>query len=265
MNIKEIISVMETLAPPQLALDWDNTGLLIGDENNPVNNILLALDISDETINEAIAKNAQLIITHHPIIFKGIKSITTKTAYGRQMIKLIQNNIAVFTSHTNLDITEPGVNDSLFNALELQNKGHLKETQEGYFLGRIGDTIKPYTLSEYAAFVAKKLNIDIVRYVGDDDAKITRVAICGGAASDMDMFALAVKKGAQVYITGDIRYHETQKAQGIGLNLIDATHYATENLALPDVASYLTEKLQGGGICVSVSQVNLQPFKRGCI
>lgn len=261
MKISEIMAQMEALAPQNLSLDWDNTGLLIGDMNGQVNNILLALDINEEVIDEAISQNAELIITHHPIIYKPIKSITTRTTPGRWMIKLIQNNIAVFTSHTNLDITTPGVNDSLFNLLELKNKDHLKETHEGYSLGRVGDTSKPYTLREFAEFVSKKLNVNIVRYVGDDNTKITRAALCGGTACDLDMFKAAVKKGAQVYITGDIRYHETQRAQGVGLNLIDATHFATENPALSDVKVYLDKQLKGSGVGVNVSQVDLQPFK----
>lgn len=260
MKAYEIINIMEELAPKKLALDWDNVGLILGDSQIDVKNVLICLDVNEEVIQEAINLEANMIISHHPIIFKAVKSITAQTTPGKWMIKIIQNNIALYTSHTNLDITNPGVNDSLFNALELKNKEGLQDVQNGNFLGRVGDTQKEYTLEEFAKFTSDKLGVNITRYVGDKNSKVKRVALCGGAASDLDFFKNAIEKGADVYITGDIRYHETQRAQGIGLNLIDATHFATENIAMPDVANYLEQRTKNMNIYVS--KVDLQPFKK---
>lgn len=264
MKAHEIIDIMEELAPKKLALDWDNPGLLLGDDQIDVKNILICLDVNEDVINEAISLDANMIISHHPIIFKAVKNITTKTTPGKWMIKIIKNDMTLYTSHTNLDITNPGVNDSLFNALELSNKEGLQDVGDGNFLGRIGDTKKEYTLHEFAMFVGEKLGTDIVRYVGNKNTKINRVALCGGAASDLDFFKNAVDKGADVYVTGDIRYHETQRAEGIGLNLIDGTHFATENIAMQDVANYLKDKTEQKvpKMNIHVSKVDLQPFKK---
>lgn len=260
MNTSEIISIMQKLANEDLALEWDNTGFILGDDKSSVKTILLALDIDDNVINEAIGYGVQLIITHHPIIFKGVKNITTKTTPGKWMLKLIKNNISVYTSHTNLDIIQGGVNDSLFDALQLVNKSPLKDLENGNAMGRVGDTVKTYTLQEFANFVGQKLNTNLVRYVGNADEQINRVALCGGAASDLGFFKAAVQRGAHVFVTGDVRYHEAQRAQGIGLNLIDATHFATENVVLKDLKKYLQSQVNDS-ITIHLSQADLQPFK----
>lgn len=265
MIAKDVIETIEKLAPLHLAMDWDNPGLILGNEDKQVQNILLALDIDELVINEAISHKIDMIITHHPIIYKAVKNINSRTTVGRWMLKLIQHDITVYTAHTNLDITEGGVNDTLFNRLGLTDKTGLQETTPGHYLGRVGKVVGDHTLKSYSEYVAKQLEVDIVRYVGDPDAKVHHVAICGGAASDYDMFKAAAKAGADLYITGDIRYHETQRAQGLGLNLIDATHHGTENLALADLKTYLDTQLNKNsnkGISILLSEVDLQPFKK---
>lgn len=259
MNIQAIIDRMETLAPQNLALDWDNPGLLVGDPQQSVTGVLLCLDVNQAVIEEAIRLNANLIISHHPIIFKAIQQVTTATPQGQWMINMIKHNISLYTSHTNLDIAAGGVNDSLFEALGLVNKQGLVPQGEGQFLGRVGDTRTAYTLQSFATHVAAQLGTDMVRYVGNADSPVNRVALCGGAASDAEFFSTAKAQGADVYITGDIRYHDTQIAQGLGLNLIDGTHYATENLAMKDVAQYLTQHTTG--LHIHVSSIDLQPFQ----
>lgn len=260
MKCSKIINIIEELAPPSLALSWDNVGLIIGNADDNISTILLALDINDQVIDEAIDINAQLIITHHPPIFKGIKNITTDSATGRYLIKLLQNKISVYTSHTNLDICNRGVNDTLFKILQLKDKVNLNTYENGHSLGRIGNTNKSYTLLEFTKFVSNKLNVSIVRYVGDPNSIITKVALCGGSASDQEMFNLALQNGAHVYLTGDIRYHEAFNAIGMGLNLIDATHFATENYALLDVKTYIENKVNED-IKIFISNADLQPFK----
>ncbi|MCL1924973.1 MAG: Nif3-like dinuclear metal center hexameric protein, partial [Defluviitaleaceae bacterium] len=187
----------------------------------------------------------ELIITHHPPVFKGLKHINTHTALGKRIIDLIKHDITVYVSHTNLDIAEGGVNDSLFNKLQLKNRERLTDT-----LGLVGDIQNPMSLSEFAKFTAKQLNVPIARYVGEEDTLITRVAVCGGSASDIFMFKSAINKNAQVYVTGDLRYHESQKARDMGLNLIDATHYATEAPVLEDLKIYLQSHFENLNIHV---------------
>ena len=262
MTAKDIINSIEKLAPIHLALDWDNPGLILGYEDKPVSRLLLALDINEEVIDEALANQVDMIITHHPIIYKAIKHINSRTTVGKWMLKLIQNNITVYTAHTNLDIAEGGVNDTLFHKLQLTDKEGLHETAPGHYIGRVGNLSQPHTLKTFSAFVASQLGVDILRYVGSPDAPVKRVALCGGAASDYEFFKAVAAKGADVYITGDIRYHETQRAQGLGINLIDATHYATENIALVDLQAYLQKNLPDGNLSIQLSRINLQPFHK---
>jgi len=248
MKCKDIINQMRTLAPENLAMSWDNTGFMVGDLDSDVQKILLALDITDDVVEEAMQKSANLIITHHPVLYKDFKSITTQTAVGRRVIKLIQNNIAVYSSHTNLDMCDGGVNDALFSVLELTKKEKLMEQNTPLDIamaGRVGELKTPMTLEEFAEFTKKKLNLQGIRFVGDEATKITKVALCAGAASDKQMFDLAVKNGAEVYITGDICYHDGQKAQDMGLCLIDATHYASENVVFNTLKKYLQDNLKG--------------------
>lgn len=246
VKIKEIIEKIEFLAPKNLALDWDNIGLLIGDDNLEVKNVLISLDADDNTIKKAIEIDANLIITHHPIVFKGLKHVNTHTALGRRVIELIKNDITVYTAHTNLDVAEEGVNLSLFNRLSLTNKNKLTEN-----LGLIGTLKNEFTLKQFANFTASKLNVPILRYVGKDDAIVKKIAICGGSAMDDYMLKSAVNAGADVYITGDLRYHESQKARDLGMNLIDATHYATEVLVLEDIKLYLQKHFENLNIQIS--------------
>ncbi|MCL1935489.1 MAG: Nif3-like dinuclear metal center hexameric protein [Defluviitaleaceae bacterium] len=255
----DIIEKMEELAPQSLALEWDNVGLLLGNYEKNIKKILLALDINDDVLKEAILQKCDMIITHHPIIFKSIKKITTYDTIGRYIIEIIKNDICLFSAHTNLDICNNGLNDILFHTLELENKGHLKEITNEFSLGRIGDTKTSYTLKDFAKFVSEKLDVDIVRFVGDENAKIKKVALCGGASSDREMFYIAKNKGADVYITGDIRYHESYDAQAIGLNLIDATHFATENIVIGHIKKYLDKHFKD--LDIYLSNIYLQPFK----
>lgn len=259
MTQKEIIAEIETLAPKELALEWDNIGLILGEENKEIDSVLLTLDINRQVVKEALEKKADLIITHHPPIVKPIRSLTTATAQGSMMIELLKNNISLYTCHTNLDICACGVNDTLFNLLELTDKKLLKEYENGYSLGRLGRLNKACTLFEFTEFVKEKLAVDIIRYVGYENSEITTVALCGGAASSVDMFDIASEKGADVYLTGDIRYHDAMYAKGLELNLIDASHYATEHYAMGDLKEYLEKSFPG--VAFYVSQVDLQPFK----
>ena len=261
MSIQKIIDIMEEIAPSKLALDWDNTGFLVGDSDANVEHVLVALDIDMRVIEEAINLGVQLIISHHPIIFKGIKHVNNQTHTGLFITRLIQNGIAAFAAHTNYDIVPRGINDSLFDILQLQDKQMLDITGSEHCLGRVGTVKEPVTLEEYSRFVANALNVDILRYVGDPNAIVKRVAVCGGASSEIQMFELALKKGADLYITGDIRYHEAQTAYFLGLNLIDATHYATEQVGMVALAKELKNRLSDSGVQVSLSKTNFQFFK----
>ena len=244
MSVKcsEIINIMEEYANSNLAEAWDNVGLMVGDESANIDKILVALDIDDKVIDEAIEKKCNMIITHHPFIFKGIKTIKSSDITGSRIIKLIKNDICVYSSHTNLDIAINGTNDTLAKLLNLEKIGNLFEKDNSSVgLGRVGETKETVTFSHLIDNVKKVLNLNNLVVSGDLNTKIKKVGICTGAGGDVDFMLQAVSKGCDVYITGDIKYHNSQVANDLGLCLIDATHYASEVIIVPVICDYINK------------------------
>ena len=242
MSVKcsDIINIMEEYANSNLAEDWDNVGLMVGDENKTISKILVALDIDDKIIDEAIEKNCDMIITHHPFIFKGIKSIKASDTIGSRIIKLIKSNICVFSAHTNLDIAKNGTNDTLANLLNLEKISNLFEKDNSVVgLGRVGQLFETMPFSKLIENVKKVLNLDSLVVSGNLDIPVKKVGICTGAGGEIDFMLQAVSKGCDVYITGDIKYHNSQVANDLGLCLIDATHYASEAIIIPVICDYI--------------------------
>jgi len=252
MKCNEITKILEQLAPTHLALEWDNVGLLVGCGDSDIKAILLALDVNDDIIEEAVELGANLIITHHPIFLGGVKAITTATPVGKRAIKLIKSDIALYSAHTNLDICEMGTNDTLFSILELADSRTLLDD---IGLGKVGD-INKTTLAQLAGLVAAKLNVPTLRYIGEGDTQVSTVAICTGAL-DKAMIMAAKAKSCDVLISGDIKYHDAHMALDMGISLIDATHYATENIVLESVKKYLEQHID---IETHISSVDMQPF-----
>ncbi len=248
MIAKDIINAIDELAPPYLAEEWDNSGLQLGSREKEVSKVLLALDITKGVVDEAVKNNIDMIITHHPLIFSGLKSISNDETKGKIIYNLIKNDIVVFTAHTNLDICKNGLNDYLgrllgLNNLDILNSACQNTTYSTSFYnnkfgnGRIGVLEKPIALKDYVNHVKEKLSCSNVRVYGDLNHKIHRVAICGGSGGD---FITDVhKKNAQLYITGDIKYHDSQLALELGLSLIDAGHFDTEKHVLSLLEEYL--------------------------
>lgn len=245
MSIKcqEIILAMETLAPPNLAENWDNVGLMLGSKNSDINKILFALDCSENVIDEAIEIGANMIITHHPFIFKSIKNIDFDTPIGKKIRKATINNINIYSAHTNLDIAEGGTNTTLSNILELNHVTGLFPTGESSFLGKMGYLKYEMTLVELANFVKEKLNLKHLVISGDKSTKIKKVGLCTGKGTDADFMQIAKNNDCQCYITGDLGYHDAQYAQDIGLCVIDGTHYFTEVLIVPVLCEYIKNKV----------------------
>jgi len=239
-TVNDIAQSLELLAPIKTALDWDNVGLLIGDRHKFVEKVLVALDCTNEIIDEAEQLSVDIIITHHPLIHDVIKSITTDTPAGRRIIRLIKADISLFSAHTNLDIAKGGVNDVLFNALELTDKEHLiPPDSDEAGLGRIGSLKSPMPLNEFASFIGEKLNLAHTRYVGNPSTLINKTGLVCGSGSRYKYFKQAAENGCQAYITGDIKYHDAQAAKDLELCLIDATHYASEVLVVESLCTYL--------------------------
>lgn len=267
VKCKDIIEIMNLLAPLGLAEEWDNCGLSIGSPNYEVKKILIALDAIEPVIQEAIALNIDMIITHHPLIlFQKIKNITTQTHLGNNIIQLIQNKISVFSAHTNLDIAFGGTNDVLAHLAGLENIHILEETFQdkdgkSYGIGRIGTLSKEMRFEDFANKIKKQLNLNSMRVVGSLDKTVKTVALCTG--SGFEYMMKAKKENADVYITADLKFHEAQKAIEEGLCLIDATHYASENIIVPILKKYIEKEAKNRGYEIQIycSNINGQTFQ----
>lgn len=347
MKVKDVVNTIEKWAKKDFIDSWDKTGFQIGDLEEQVSGILISLDVTDLVISKAIEENANLIITHHPFIFKPLESITFDNYQGKLIQKIIKNNLTIYNLHTNLDIAPNGINDVLADTFTMKNTvsiedviyeslykiitfvpeeytekilqayenagaGHIGNysnctftssgtgrfiAMEGsnpfigsegviervkevkveavvkeeniertiesiienhpyeevsydiiplknfigkYGYGKIGD-IQEIDLSALIELVKKKLDLDYIKVYGELETKVNRIAVCGGSGSDF--ITSAAKKGAQVYITGDIKYHDAQLAHENGIILIDGTHYGTESLILEKIMDYLKENV----------------------
>ena len=363
VKLQEIMDLMEQIAPASLAESWDNPGLAAGDPSDDINRVLVALDAIEPVIDEAIAKKADLILTHHPILFRPVKTLRRDTPKGKCLSKAIKNDIALFSAHTNLDIAKGGTNDELARVIGLENIGLLIETErrplnkivvyapvthteeiksamfaagagcignysdcaffsegKGSFrplegtnpyigsqdkyeivpeasieticpqnltgkvisamlaahpyeeaaydiytvnqspfaegLGRTGFLKEETTLREFALFLKQALGLKIIRIVGDPERKIKKISLCTGAGSEF--IETAAKNGSDLYITGDISYHDAQLAYDYDIALIDATHYGTENLITEVLKARLKEAFPE--LDVIKSEIDGQPF-----
>lgn len=224
-QIREVLGVLEQAAPYELAESWDNVGLLVGDPEARVDGVLCALDITLPVVEEAIQRGCNLIVAHHPVIFTQVSRVTTETVTGKILIKMIQNNIAGICMHTNMDCAQAGVNDLLAASLGLTDVVSMGAGETGT-LGRVGNLPREMTLSEFAEHVKVSLGAGGVR-VADGGKTVSRVAVGGGACGKLMDYA--VSKGADTFVIGDCSYDLMQRAHDIGLNLLDAGHFPTEN------------------------------------
>lgn len=366
ISCQTLVQILEKWAPKKLAMDWDNTGLAIGDLSGEVSRVLLTLTVTPKSVEFAAKNSYEMIISHHPLFFSPLKSLKRDTALGKIIYKAIKNDIVIYSAHTNLDVASGGINDILAERFNLEQVQVLKQTyRESLFklvvfvpiayadavrnamcdagaghignyshctfntdgigtfvplagtspfigeqnklertdeirietivpegilkrvinamikahpyeevaydiyplenpgkefgLGRIGYVKEPITLKEFCKTVKHKLNIPYLRVIGDLNKKISKVALCGGAGADL--IQAAAFFGADVLVTGDIKYHEALDAEDLGLAVIDAGHFATENIVLPALKEYLEKqtKLLKKEVKISVYE-DVDPF-----
>ena len=263
VEVSWIIEELENWAPAEWAEDWDNVGLLVGDAKSPVSKILVALDVSEEVVAEAIAGRYDLLISHHPLIYSPLKRITADTLQGRKILSLIKSEVGLYCAHTNLDKAPGGVNDCLFAALGLKNPEEMLPDGSSVGLGRVGQLSNEMTLAELAAHAKNALNLPDIRFAGDGNAVIKKVGVCGGSGSDSRFLHAARQKGCDVYLTGDLRYHGVQEALEMGLKVIDITHYASEIPVVDAVVLRLRDAAEKAGkkLIIAASQANGQVFQ----
>ncbi|GAA0363230.1 Nif3-like dinuclear metal center hexameric protein [Microbispora corallina] len=254
-TLAEVVASMEALYDPSWAESWDAVGLVCGEPGQPVRKVLFAVDPVAAVVDEALAWGADLVVTHHPLYLRGTTSVAATTFKGRVVHRLIRNDVALYTAHTNADVADPGVSDALARAVGLS--GPLRPLQPSAAdprrgLGRVGDLPAPVTLGEFAARAAAGLprTAGPLRVAGDPGRPVRSVAVCGGAGDSL--LGTARAAGVDVYLTADLRHHpasEHMEAEG-GPALVDASHWATEWPWLADAAGRLTSALAAGGITV---------------
>jgi GTP cyclohydrolase I len=222
----DIYTYIDSFAPFHSAMEFDNPGLLVGDDGIPVETVLLSLDITPSVVREAVELGAQLIISHHPVIFNPLKKIDSRSA----PYLLASNQIAAICAHTNLDMAAEGVNTCLAERLELQHIRMLKQDQaSGLPEALAGETSRPYSPREFAEFVKASLCCDGLRYT-DGGREITRVGLCSGGGAD---FVYAAEEyGCQAFVTGESKHNILLDAENMGITLVDAGHFYTEDVVI---------------------------------
>ena len=252
-TVNDILEFMETIAPMALKMPWDNAGLLCGSRKTPVTKILVALDPFEHVCDEAAAWGAQLIVTHHPLIFVAPHSITEDTSVGRCILKLCRNGISAINAHTNLDQAEGGVNDILAQALGLENIETIFENNQQ--LLRCGD-VKEQDLETFLATVKETLHCDGLRYC--DAGKPVRKVAVGGGSCGSDLLD-AYRAGCDTFVTSDVKYNQFWDGVDFGMNIIDAGHFNTEN----PVCAYLLEKISAAfpNVEVKISETHADCVK----
>lgn len=231
-TIEEIYAYLCELAPLALQMSFDNAGFLLGRRAASVNRVLLALDITDAVIDEAAEKGCELIVSHHPLIFRKLSCVTDMEPDAR-VLRMLEKGIGAICMHTNLDIAPGGVNDVLLALLGAENEGPLDADN----CGRVGTLPEPMALPDFLAWVKARLGAEGLRYC-EGGKPVQRVAVMGGAGGDA--LRAAWEKGCDTYVTADLKYHQFLDAAQMGLNLIDADHFYTENPVIP----VLCEKLR---------------------
>ena len=245
LKVKDIIGNLEKKYPKVNAENWDNVGLIVGKLNQEVRKVQLSLDATDKAIENAIKNGAELIITHHPMIFKPVKTITTMDNLGRKIIKLIENNRSLYAMHTNLDSSKNGLNDYILNLLGVENSKviDVNEFDSEVGIGRLYTLSKEMSIDEYATFVKNSLKIKNIRIISENREKtIKKIALING--SGMSYWRKVKSLGADLFITGDIGYHDALDAKEAGINVFDIGHFESENCFV----ELLRKDIEGMGI-----------------
>lgn len=242
MLCREVTDIIEQRFPKEYALDWDNVGLLAGRDDKEVRCIYIALDASDEVIHAAARQGADMLVTHHPLIFSGMKRITNQDFIGRRILGLIRRDISYYAMHTNYDVLGmAALSGSMIGLKQPEALEVTCEAQEG--IGRIGQLEKAVSLRQCCEDVKRAFHLESVRVFGNPDRTVERIAICPG--SGKSVIGEALKKQADVLITGDIGHHEGIDAAAQGMAVIDAGHYGLEHIFVEDMKDYLGKKLEG--------------------
>ncbi len=261
-TVQELINILQQIAPEALAEDWDNVGLLVGKPSQPIHKVLLALDPSPTLVNDAVANDCDLILTHHPIIFRPLKSLRTDHPTGQFIAQALQHNIAVIGCHTNLDAAVGGVSDVLAQGLGLMDTSPLVSnhsdctTEENCGLGRIGTYSTALPPEKFIGRLIQSCSPPWLLEAGRRPKQVMTVAVCGGSCGD---FAeIAFTQGADVFVTAEIKHSVARWAEDAGFWIIDGGHFATENPAMAILQQQLQQHIAAAEIPITIATAQQQ-------
>lgn len=254
-NVQQFCQFLEEFAPRRLAEDWDNVGLLLGDRTRSVENAMTCLTITPEVVDEAVEGSANLIITHHPLPFRPLKRITADGVTGAMLLKLIENQIAVYSPHTSFDSATRGINQHLAEGLGIVEPQPLEPVDndpDGLGSGRYGKLAAPLEMAAFVDVVKKFLRLDGLHFVGSSNQPVTRVAVACGSAGQF--LQTAKRKGCDCLVTGETNFHTCLEAKANGVALLLPGHYASERFALEMLAEKLKNEFADTRIWASVEE-----------
>lgn len=250
-TVSDAIAFLEEFAPLVLAESWDNVGLLVGRRDVVLRKVMTCLTLTPDVAQEAVTEGVQLIVSHHPVLFRGTKTVSDSTSEGRMLLTLIENQIAVYSPHTSFDSARAGVNQQLAMSLGLVDVSPIRPAEAVVVsgAGRFGNLARATSLAEFLAVVRIAANAGYVEYGGQPAAPVHRVAVaCGSAAEFLDD---AVTLGCDTFVTGEARFHSALAARDQGLNLILIGHYASERPAVENLAGIMSDALTGTEVFAS--------------
>ncbi len=251
-RVGQVLDALDELAPFRLAEEWDNVGLLVGDPAALVTGILVALDVTPSVLVEAKRQGCNLIVAHHPLLFHPLAQIRADDPTAALVMQAIVADVAVIACHTNLDKVDAGVNGALASALGLQRWDALERTADGgEGFGLIGDLAVPVEGAAFIHRIGQALGCRVVRVAGPVPEQVARVAACGGSGSSLAR--LAQERGADIYCCGEVKHDVGRWAETVGFCIVDAGHWATEQVVVRPLAARLEQRLAARGLAVEVA------------
>ena len=263
VRVTDILAGLESLAPGRLAEEWDNIGLQVGHPGWPVRRVIVALDPTPAVVQEAITVGADVLVTHHPLLFHPLRCLNLETVTGGLIQRLVNKEVAVITAHTNLDSVQGGINDVLVKMLALTPTAVLQpaadDAQAG--LGRIGKLSPPVDFETLVRRIKQLMGLEFVRFAGQIENRVQRVAVCSGSGSSLVRPFL--DSTADVFITGDVRYHDAREIEAHHRGVIDIGHFESERIIVQHLVQRLSAWLERKGLEAAVQAATCEetPFK----
>ncbi|MCL2370118.1 MAG: Nif3-like dinuclear metal center hexameric protein [Firmicutes bacterium] len=257
-TVGEAIKLIQAIAPEEHAYkqEYDNIGLIVGDKSQHTRKVMCCLDVTNTVIDEAIEARADLIISHHPIIFHPTATVSSDTVLGKKILRLIKHNIAVYSAHTNLDFVKDGINDFVAIQLGLKNLRTLEPyVSEDVGFGRIGELPSKATAATFREIISQLLGDKFVRIIGDPKGKVMRIAVInGGGGGDTKYIDMAIKAKADCLVTADVRHHVAVYALDAGITIIEPQHFNMEHCYIQRLVQLLKLEVKAKKMSLEVVQ-----------